>query len=347
MEELETEAAATSPAAGQGGGEGSELRAGVLLAGEALGWFLEAVVEDGPLEGDAGHDSTPGVQGVFARDLREQVLRNVEKVCEGPVLAVAVVLRVRLDEQEDVGADEVRGTLQHAGGGAVLYMAGRHVSARAGACWRRLVQHFLLSNKTLSYINAARAAGMADKTFEQLHTKSVQSKMNRHEKMRAGLQAAQTALEGGGTLEELDNVVRMLVKMGAEDLKLQAIEARQRAIALRPTGDSVQWAYAPECQYFLALMDDKLYAMRAETAESLSTSLEGARSEVPSDRREQVYNFATALKKVAGRVWNGLEFAGVNVLPYVPQQQARTAAPDQTLDPRAHMQALCLRVRNL
>jgi len=188
---------------------------------------------------------------------------------------------------------------------------------------------------------------MADKTFGQLHTKSLQSTLNRHEKMRAGLQAAQTALEGGGALEELDNVVRMLVKMGAEDLKLQANEARQRAAALRPKGASVQWAYATECQYFLAVMDDKLYAMRAETAESLSTSLEGARSEVPGDRRDQVRDFATSLKKVAGRVWNGLEYAGMNVLPYVPQQQARTAAPDQTLDPIAHMQALCLRVRNL
>ncbi len=135
VDELESEEAGDVVEARKGGGEGGELRAGMLLAGEALGWVLVAVVEDGPVEGDAGHESTPGVQGEFARDLREQVLRNVERACEGPVLAVAVVLRVRLDEQEDVAADEVRGNLQHAGGGAVLYMAGprcRRVLAKAG-----------------------------------------------------------------------------------------------------------------------------------------------------------------------------------------------------------------------
>jgi hypothetical protein len=47
---------------------------------------------------------------------------------------LALILRVRLDEQEDRAADAAR-ALQHAGGGAVLYMAG---PARAGAGWRRL-----------------------------------------------------------------------------------------------------------------------------------------------------------------------------------------------------------------
>ncbi len=136
VEELEAEAAGDVAEVGEGGGEGGELRAGMLLGSEALGRILVDVVQHGPRTGDAGHEATPGVQGVLARDLCEQVLRNVEIVREGPVLAVAVVLRVRLDEQEDRAADAVR-ALQHAGGGAVLYMAG---PARAGACWRVLAK---------------------------------------------------------------------------------------------------------------------------------------------------------------------------------------------------------------
>ena len=157
-------------------------------------------------------------------------------------------------------------------------------------------------------------------------------------------------MEANATRESLDAVLLLLVKLSAEDLKSSAQEARKRASALRPTGANVSWTYEAERQYFLALMDSKLYAMRAETAESLSTSLSAPKSHTPVDRREQVRNFGKALKKVAEHVWVGLDSAGHEVLASLPQQKARTAAPDPaltTLAPNAHMQALLLRVRNL
>ncbi len=196
----------------------------------------------------------------------------------------------------------------------------------------------------------------------------------RQEKMRAGLQAAHTALEANATREALDAVLRILVNLSAEDLKLQAQQARKTWAALRPTGASAQWEYAPECQYFLALMDHKLYAMRAETAESLSTSLSAARTDVLCDRRELVRDFGKALKKAAGHVWAGLDKAGHDALASVPQEHPSTIIPDPRLElvrkprtpaphptdpthpthptppthnPKAHIQALLLRVRNL
>jgi hypothetical protein len=136
--------------------------------------------------------------------------------------------------------------------------------------------------------------------------------------MRAGLQAAQTALEGGGTREELDNVARMVVKMGAEDLKLQAQEARKRANEAAASGRSEKGTHEADCRHFVAVMDAHLHEMRAETAESLSTSLAGARSEQPVEMRNQVLTFAAALKKVTGHVWIGLEKVGINVLADAP-----------------------------
>jgi hypothetical protein len=191
---------------------------------------------------------------------------------------------------------------------------------------------------------------------------------HRQENMRAGLQAAHTALEANATRESLDAVLRILVNLSAEDLKSQAKEARSAARALAPSKSA---AYEAQRIYFLAHMDEKLYAMRAEAAASLSTSLSAAKSDTPVDRRELVRDFAKALKKAAGHVWAGLDNAGHDALAIVPQQHPSTIIPDPrlelvrkprtpaphttdptdpihpTLHPKAHMQALLLRVRNL
>jgi hypothetical protein len=66
------------------------------------------------------------------------------------------------------------------------------------------------------------------------------------------------------------------VKMGAEDLKLQAREARKRANEAAASGRSEKWTHEADCRHFVAVMDAKLHEMRAETAASLSTSLADA-----------------------------------------------------------------------
>ncbi len=129
-DELEAEEAGDAAEARKGDVEGCDLRAGMLFVGEARGWIGIRVVKHGPIAGNNAHESKPVLKFVCARNLVEQVMwcvrRNVEIMCKGPVLSIALILRFRLDEQGNRAADEgrARGVVLHAGGGGVLYTGG-------------------------------------------------------------------------------------------------------------------------------------------------------------------------------------------------------------------------------